>query len=335
MGKRAPKLIAFDMDGVLIDVSRSYRDTVRQTAEVFLRPAMGAERLPQPLFRLADLAVVKQSGGLNNDWDLTHRVLSLLFTGVECADGIPPMGGWQGYQRTIGSCDVRPLAAYLNTTDRPLQTLMRTHARRKAPFVDRMYRGDVGSGNVIKQMFQEIYLGRALFGETYAMPCRLDREEGFIRRETLFPEPDALVRLARDNLLAVATGRPRSEAAHPLSRFGLTGLFRTVITLDDCLAEEARRMEKTGTHESLGKPHPYMLDALAAAIDEPVAARVYVGDMPDDMQAAARSQAEFIGIGMTVSAADKPALRDRLLRAGAAVVVDDFGALEDALSRIP
>ena len=50
------KLIVFDMDGVLIDVSSSYRDTVRQTAGLFFSPAKQADLLPEPLFDLADLA---------------------------------------------------------------------------------------------------------------------------------------------------------------------------------------------------------------------------------------------------------------------------------------
>ncbi len=64
-------LIVFDMDGVIVDVSASYRDVVRRTTQLFFHPARASESLPEPLFALSDLAAVKQSGGLNNDWDLT------------------------------------------------------------------------------------------------------------------------------------------------------------------------------------------------------------------------------------------------------------------------
>ena len=76
---RSQRLLVFDMDGVIIDVSRSYRDTIRQTARLFFKGAHSWENLPDPLFPLSDLARVKQSGGLNNDWDLTFLVISLLF----------------------------------------------------------------------------------------------------------------------------------------------------------------------------------------------------------------------------------------------------------------
>jgi len=49
-------LIAFDLDGVLADVSRSCRAVVHETARL------------------------KQSGGLNNDWDLTYRIIDLLIS---------------------------------------------------------------------------------------------------------------------------------------------------------------------------------------------------------------------------------------------------------------
>jgi len=47
---KSKALIVFDMDGVIIDVSRSYRDTVRQTARLFFKGAESWKDLPDPLF---------------------------------------------------------------------------------------------------------------------------------------------------------------------------------------------------------------------------------------------------------------------------------------------
>ena len=60
-------LIVFDMDGVIVDVSGSYREAVRQTARLFFKGIGSENTLPDPLFSLDDLARVKQAGGLNND----------------------------------------------------------------------------------------------------------------------------------------------------------------------------------------------------------------------------------------------------------------------------
>lgn len=57
--------VLFDMDGVLVDVSRSYLWAIRKTAEFFLGHTL-------PLSEIQDL---RNRGGLNNDWDLTEALL--------------------------------------------------------------------------------------------------------------------------------------------------------------------------------------------------------------------------------------------------------------------
>jgi phosphoglycolate phosphatase-like HAD superfamily hydrolase len=324
------QLIVFDMDGVLIDVSGSYRETVARTAALFLKPARGADRLPDPLFPLSDLAHVKQGGGLNNDWDLTCRVLELLFSRI----GIPAFrrreGAWRTYESVISRCDVSLLSRLLTAGQRPLSEL----AQERPPAVDfvrLLYTGDVGSGNVIKQMFQEIYLGRTLFESTYATAPRVHTGGGLIDREALLVDPGLIERLAADHRLAIATGRPAAEAAYPLNRFAIRRFFETIYTLDDCLREEARLLAANGRRVNLSKPDPFMLDAIASQIPG-VRRRWYVGDMPDDMIAAARSRAGFRSIGVLASAPDREALRKRLAEAGAHHIIDDLGRLAELMT---
>lgn len=57
--------IVFDMDGVLIDASKSYRVAVQKTFQLFARQEIAAE----------ELSATKKLGGLNNDWDLTDFLL--------------------------------------------------------------------------------------------------------------------------------------------------------------------------------------------------------------------------------------------------------------------
>ena len=148
------------MDVVLIDVSRSYRATVRQTAKLFFKNAPSSEKLPEPLFRLADLAAVKQSGGLNNDWDLSCLVINLLFNLIEKPPVYERKDPWDRYQETISQCNVTALAEFLRSTPKPLSTLLRRVGESKNSFIYGLYAGDVVSGNIIKQIFQEVYLGQ-------------------------------------------------------------------------------------------------------------------------------------------------------------------------------
>jgi len=57
--------VLFDMDGVLVDVSRSYLVTIQKTVEFFLGSLIG----------LSEIQEYRNRGGMNNDWDLTECLL--------------------------------------------------------------------------------------------------------------------------------------------------------------------------------------------------------------------------------------------------------------------
>ncbi|HZT72497.1 MAG TPA: TIGR01548 family HAD-type hydrolase [Terriglobales bacterium] len=58
-------VLAFDLDGVLVDVSRSYRRAIAAT----VRHLGGGEVAPD------EIQALKDAGGFNNDWDLTAELL--------------------------------------------------------------------------------------------------------------------------------------------------------------------------------------------------------------------------------------------------------------------
>ncbi|HLC62672.1 MAG TPA: histidinol-phosphate transaminase [Candidatus Nanoarchaeia archaeon] len=63
--KEINPLLIFDIDGVLVDVSKSYRFAVRKTAEYFTKSDINFEEIQE----------YKNKGGLNNDWDLTEAII--------------------------------------------------------------------------------------------------------------------------------------------------------------------------------------------------------------------------------------------------------------------
>jgi len=319
------------MDGVIIDVSNSYRDVVRQTTRLFFRPAQASEKLPEPLFELSDLAAVKQSGGLNNDWDLTFVVINLLFSLVNKPEVHESRDPWSRYRDSMSHCEVSALAEFLTSTDKPLTSLLKQRGKQEDKFITGLYAGDVGSGNIIKQIFQEIYLGAKLFESTYNLEPGIYRGKGYILKEKLIINRSMLEELSKENVLAIATGRPKAEAEYPLEHFLLKQFFPVIFTLNDCIREEKRIFKEEGKTVSLSKPHPFMLDAVAKSYQDSVKGFYYVGDMPDDMLAAARSRAGFKSIGILISAPDKSSLKNELLRAGANYIINDFERLKKIL----
>jgi len=329
MKKKAPPqaLIVFDMDGVIVDVSESYRNAVRQTARLFFKGADSWKSLPEPLFSHADLSRVKQTGSLNNDWDLTFLIINLLFPLVKISSEYPDSDPWTTYKKTLENCDVANLAQFLNSEKYPVSTLLEKKGRISNDFIAGLYTGDVGSGNIIKQIFQEIYLGRELFESTYKIQSKVYHGKGFINKETLLIDTSILERLSRNNILAIATGRPQIEADYPLEIFNLKKYFSLILTLDDCLKEEQKIFEQKQKKVSLSKPDPYMLDTIEAAHKNIVSNYYYIGDMPDDMMAASKSKAGFIGIGVLVSSSEKNRLKKDLENAGADYIIENFDEL--------
>jgi HAD superfamily phosphatase len=69
----ARPLIAFDMDGVLVDVTESYRETIVRTVEHFAGVALTRPQIQD----------YKNQGGFNDDWKLSHHVIAQHGVAVE------------------------------------------------------------------------------------------------------------------------------------------------------------------------------------------------------------------------------------------------------------
>jgi histidinol-phosphate aminotransferase len=60
------KILLFDMDGVLVDVSKSYRLSIKKTAEYFTKQKISFEEIQE----------LKEMKNYNNDWNLTEKIIS-------------------------------------------------------------------------------------------------------------------------------------------------------------------------------------------------------------------------------------------------------------------
>jgi len=59
-------LLIFDMDGVLVDVTESYRETIARTVEHFTGRTLTREQIQE----------YKNHGGWNDDWQLSHHIVN-------------------------------------------------------------------------------------------------------------------------------------------------------------------------------------------------------------------------------------------------------------------
>jgi len=337
-------LIIFDMDGVLIDVSESYREVTRLSVVRYLQDIIGVRIRDDGFITRSDVAEIKRSGRLNNDWDLTNAIintyLGVLFDPynrhlIHAAKEIPAQGRdseilylihdllKDAERSTIEKAleEVSVKEIWFDFMNKQEGALNKGYV---SPFL--FGQGDVGRGNLSKRIFQELYLGRELFTEIYREKPVFYEGDGYIEKEGLIPSYTQLKLLGSLYNLSIATGRPGVEAEHALRRFGIEGIFSALVTEDDVVKAER------SAGETLRKPHPFTIELCIERSGYRGGGSVYyIGDMPDDMVASRRAGVIPVGFvnEKTSSEDERKRHRDILIERGALRV---FGNYEELVS---
>ncbi len=305
--------LIFDMDGVLMDVSGSYREVIRRVPQVFLEQVCQLAPMDGELVSSEEVDAFKLAGGFNNDWECTAAVGAAFAAHFpqplpsppasgDMASYLKALGKWgpkQGVavEELAGRADLAGLAEQVAEAGGGLAAALEAVGLDEERFP--IASGSLVESNVIVRLFQEIYLGPELFEATYGEAALVVAEPGLIEHEELLIGRDVLERLAARVPLAIATGRPRAEAAHALSRHDIAGLFAAVVDHEDVREAEAAELAGGGKPVRLGKPHPWsLLEALRRITDGPARA-AYIGDTFDDVRAAKAADATtpFLAIG--------------------------------------
>ncbi len=333
------ELLIFDMDGVLIDVSKSYREAIQRTVRIYLETCLGFERTGREWVTNEEISLFKSAGGFNNDWDLTSGFLHYLLS----VSRIPHL------QRRKTFSSIREIIDYLKRKSSISHGNLPIGIKRGhlLPFLEKVrkeggglkgihrllgnswegwvYRsGDLDRENLVKRIFEEIYLGEQ-FTPYHHLPHLFYNGKGLYLREKILIPKKILATLRKKFRMGIASGRPRFEAELALKRFGLHPYFESVVTLDECEEEENRFFRSTGKRVKCSKPNPYSILKTIEEIGIPHSRCGYVGDAVDDMQAAGaiKKDLSMLAIGFIGGHRNKKAARESLLRAGADLVIQN------------
>lgn len=307
----------FDIDGVLIDVTGSYRRSVIAATDALVRIASGFADAPDPLVTAADVERFKLAGGFNSDWNLT-QALAALWTAR--------LREWRG-----SPLAARTLSAWAD------DAAAATRAGRGGLA---WLRGVVPASAIpdwedARWTHDEFYWGAALLREVYGRAPRYSpATPGMRQHERSLLAPETLTELAALGLskYGVITGRVSPEVEWALRLIAPEG-------------EPAARGGPHGphTHPPFGvivpaslyaKPDPAALAHALAALE--ARAAVYVGDTADDLDLVLRYRAERqaptpdLPPTLAVSVASEPAAATFRQR-GADIIIAQVSQLPAAL----
>jgi len=196
--------VVLDVDGVLVDVSDSYRRAIVDSVD----------RVYGETIERAAIQSFKDAGGFNDDWELTDAAALYVLAGREgfaasvdaYTDAIAERGG--------GVAAARAVVA--DALDAPAWDRVRAAWDRER----------------LRDVFQQLYLGadryRALEGGEPDLDVR-----GYIEDEPVLVDPGTVRALTDRYPVGVLTGRPAAEADIALERVGLSVPDDRRFTMDD------------------------------------------------------------------------------------------------------
>ncbi len=293
--------VVLDIDGVLVDVSNSYRRaTVTAVEEVY------GERI--------DRAVVqsfKNAGGFNNDWDVTSAIALWVLAreaGLEL--------GIEAFAETIAAA-----GGGLDGAEAVLE--IRLGEETAAALLDELDR------DRLRDVFQQLYLGPAGYRELEggepdryaadASPTVDLPPEGFMADEPILVAPETIETLQAAYEVGVVTGRPRAEARLALDRIGLSVPDEYLFAMED----------------GPGKPDPTALCTLAENAD--ASALAFAGDTLDDVATArnandADAERTYYGVGVLTGGLTGEEGRAAFQKVDADAVIDSVDDLPATLT---
>ncbi|MFO7767365.1 MAG: hypothetical protein R6W82_00150 [bacterium] len=258
-----PGGLVFDIDGVLIDTHKSFREVIPQAVNFYLEVIL-AEDGTAPLMRAEDVEAYKRAGGFNNDWDVAEAGLIFSLWWGRHPETAPPL---ERFSEAMAAAGGGPEAA---------RQVLRVRgegdtAREVLEDVDR---------TTLERIFKELYVGGARFREVFGEEPRFYRGTGGMERERPLVG-GARWEEARRGPLGILTGRIPQEARLALEMLGI---------------EEGTDGERIVTDDGTFPPKPAPEGLMHIVETMPGRPVYYFGDNRDDLTALVRTR-EDLGDG--------------------------------------
>jgi phosphoglycolate phosphatase-like HAD superfamily hydrolase len=276
-------IVVFDIDGTLIDTSKSYGTLITKTAELYIQTYFQANfPVNNDFFKKKFIEIIKSKSGFNSDFDCVSVLIAYyLFLN-------------ERYFKPITSLEISKIKTINNIELSKFNTFKTFNEffnllfggptlspMEKLKLLDK-YNLIKNQGsfeeNIIEQMFQELYYGRNKYMKIYNKTPTYYKNEGYYQNETLMIDKNLLKRICKNvKHMGILTGRPKSDLVLGLERFQIQNYFNNnlIVDLDDCLKLDNYQSGK------YTKPHTYGLLKILSRVDCDQV--IMIGDSIDDM----------------------------------------------------
>ena len=201
--------LLFDVDGVILDVSESFRVTIVRTVQLYATHVLKWEDTAQ-LLELDEIDLFKMAGGFNSDWDLTCTAVAFLVA-KHCQSGASDTAtiraqspSWQEYTTEVR----RAGGGFVNAEKCLLEMLTPTQRRDFAVMLN---------PKLVTQLFQEMYAGQSCH-QLYGFEPQYLHQDGLYKNEKVLLDAQLIPRKLKVGLL---TGRTANETRLAMEMAGL------------------------------------------------------------------------------------------------------------------
>ncbi len=268
--------IIFDIDGVLIDVKKSYNEAIKNTVQFVVRNLIKKDL--KDLITDQIILKFRKTGGFNNDTDTSYAIILALLSYqdlqnanlekflIDVAEHADETGidSVEKYIKKLTSNKTFP--NYLKNIDKILDYLN--------------YPGKVGD-SIISTVFDEFFYGQELFLKRYKIKSKYYFGKPLIENDRIVITDNTIRKLIErfNSKIAMVSGRSKIAAAYALdNKFHLLNEKNSIF-----LEDEDRKF---------AKPNPYGLKKVINKINTRNDI-LYCGDSVEDLIMARRAEEEL------------------------------------------
>ena len=372
----AQKLI-FDCDGVLTSDINSYREAIRETVDYYFFNLLCLSN-QRNLVTHEDIQRLKDTGFFNNDWLLTHALIEFYLIATfkkfelegKSEDLLKKLIGFN--YTNIGQLitklkDVGSLFEEIGINGNELIKLKDNSSFGIEPFIAYIYKNkgrdlvkdwgktlskndinllinkisplDLQADDLVRRLFDEIYLGAVLFKEFHNREPFFNFKHGLIENECIIPKKEVLKELSFNyGKFAIYSERPKMEGMFVLKKNNMLEFFdaKAIYFYEDILRSISENYNKDKL--LFTKPNPEALITLVDNVFGNSSYVIYIGDTVSDAilikNVKFKGRKNILFIGTLSSSNNKEFLLENYKKHGADAIINDVNDIPNLLVNI-